>query len=270
MAPFAEALRKFGERRLKPADLSSSEWADVPLALRDRAFFVARVTNAQILQRFADLAREILDPKTVERDGRLVTEGMDIPTARLRIKEALAGIGYDPGDKARTIQDLSSDRRIELVLDQNVQSAQGYGAWLQGQDDDALAAFPAQELFRAEDRAEPRDWRTRWMQAGGQIFGGRMIALKDDPIWTAISAFGAPWPPFDYNSGMWVRDVSRADALSLGLLAPGQTVEPPARAFNADLTASAHGLDPDLLGSLIRTFGDRVRVSGSSVAWADD
>jgi hypothetical protein len=57
------------------------------------------------------------------------------------------------------------------------------------------------------------------MQAGGQIFGGRMIALKSDPIWTAISAFGTPYPPFDYNSGMWVHGPSGAviDKLRLDL-----------------------------------------------------
>ena len=51
-----------------------------------------------------------------------------------------------------------------------------------------------------------------------------MIALKTDPIWTKISRFGHPWPPFDFNSGMGVRDVSRADAIRLGVI---QAADPP-------------------------------------------
>ena len=42
MNPFAEALAKLSSRTPQAADLSSSQWADVPLALRERAFFSAR------------------------------------------------------------------------------------------------------------------------------------------------------------------------------------------------------------------------------------
>lgn len=269
-SPFKEALAKLAVRAPIGADLSSSEWADVPLALRERAMFSARTTNAAYLQDIADRVTRIVNPQTVIRDGRPVTEGMTIADARAELKEILKGIGYDPGDKAGGIQDLSSDRRLNLILKQNVESAQGYGNWLQGQAEGALDEFPAQELFRAEDREEPRDWPTRWMQAGGEIFtGGRMIALKTDPIWTAISEFGTPWPPFDYNSGMWVRDVDRDTSEELGLIRPGEAVASGAvPAFNADLQASAKGLSPELLASLEQSFGSQVVITGDAIRWA--
>jgi hypothetical protein len=47
------------------------------------------------------------------------------------------------------------------------------------------------------------------MAGGGGRGGGcdalkalpRMIARKDSPIWEALSRFGTPYPPFDFNSG---------------------------------------------------------------------
>ena len=132
----------------------------------------------------------ILNPVQEKRADRItptnpegyVTEGLNPASARAELKQILQSIGYNPGDKAGGIQDLGSDARINLQIKMNVESAQGYGSYLQGQAEGAIDAFPAQELFRAEDREEPRNWPTRWMQAGGQSFGGRMIALKNDQI----------------------------------------------------------------------------------------
>ena len=45
-----------------------------------------------------------------------------------------------------------------------------------------------------------------------------MIALKGDPIWTHISAFHLPFPPFDIDSGMDVDGVPREEAEKLGLI----------------------------------------------------
>ncbi len=107
-----------------------------------------------------------------------------------------------------------------------------------------LDEFPAQELFRAEGRKIPRDWMQRWRLAGGQTGDAigtgwtitadeRLIALKNHPIWALLGSsklfqdgLDQPWPPFAFNSGMWVRDVDRDTAESIGLIQPGQTVRP--------------------------------------------
>lgn len=276
MNPFAEALAKLSSRTPQAADLSSSQWADVPLALRERAFFSARVTNVQYAQQLKDLAESILNPVQIRREDRVtpqnpegfVTVGENMATAREKARAALAGFSYDPGEKAGGIQDLSSDARLNLQLKTNVESAQGFGNFLQGQAEGALDAFPAQELFRAEDREEPRNWPTRWMQAGGQIFNGRMIALKSDAVWEAISAFGTPYPPFDFNSGMWVRDIDRLEAIDLGLMSETDSAEPVVEKFNAKLEASVQNIEPDLLKSLKESFGDKVVAEGGRVRWA--
>lgn len=275
LSPFREALAKLAGRAPIGADLSSSQWADVPEALRERAFFSARVTNAQYAQDIKDRVESILNPVQVKRADRVtpanpegyVTEGLNLASARAELKQMLQSIGYDPGAKAGGLQDLSSDARINLQLEMNVESAQGFGNFLQGQAEGALDAFPAQELFRAEDRKDERPWPTRWMQAGGQVFGGRMIALKSSPVWEAISAFGTPYPPFDFNSGMWVRDIDRLEAIDLGLMGEADTAEPVVEKFNARLEASARGLQPELLESLRQSFGDQVDISGDAIKW---
>ena len=96
-----------------------------------------------------------------------------------------------------------------------------------------------------------------------------MIALKDDPIWTEISAFGTPYPPFDFRSGMWVRDVSRAEAERLGLLAPGQKVESSLPQFNANLEASVANLDSEMQKSLAQSFGGQVAFQEGRARWAN-
>lgn len=262
---FKEALQKLGSKRPVTSALTSGQWLDqVPAALRDRGFFSARVTNAQLLQGLRSGVESLLQATT------------DHATARLEIKRLLQSIGYQPDAKdAGTIKDLSSDARINLQLRQNTQSAQGYGNFVQGQAPGAIDAFPAQELYRLEDREEKRDWPTRWNSARGELgpattaSDGRvaMIALKADPIWSALSAFGVPWPPFDFNSGMWVRDVDRARAEALGLLAPGAPAPSNVESFNTDLQASARDLDAATLASLKATFGDQIQIKGDAVVW---
>lgn len=55
------------------------------------------------------------------------------------------------------------------------------------------------------------------MPYGGKIRGGRMVALKSAPVWTNLSRFGRPYPPFDYGSGMGMEDIGREEAVELGL-----------------------------------------------------
>jgi hypothetical protein len=145
---------------------------------------------------------------------------------------------------------LSSDERLNLVLNMNAAMATGYGNWLQGQAPPILDMWPAQELYRAFGRVHPREWETRWTDAAASTgskyvvtkfdeHNFQAVALKNDPIWEAISRFGTPYPPFDFNSGMEVRDVTRAKAMELGLIDRDTKIVPQDRNFNQDLKATA-------------------------------
>jgi hypothetical protein len=182
---------------------------------------------------------KVLRPTTAA-EARPDAAGINVATARAEIKELIQRVGYDPEPGKRGgIEDLGSDVRIELVVKTNVEIAQGFGQKLQGMQEGAVDAFPAQELYRLEDREVPREWKDRWKLAGASIgaVGGwiesPMVALKGHEIWDAIGSSAIfkdgldnSWPPFAFGSGMWVRDVAYSKAIELGVLQPGQKVRP--------------------------------------------
>jgi hypothetical protein len=178
------------------------------------------------------------------------------------MRALLAKMGHPQGNGGLT--DLYSQRRLDVLRETNVQQARGYAQHLEGTTEGALLAFPAQELVRLEEREHPRDWIVRWHAAGGRFSdGGRMIALKGDPVWTAISRFGTPWPPFDFNSGMGVEDIDRDEAVSLGLIAEDDPPpEVPDFGFNDDLEAVVEfGEESPEWAWLKDSFGEAIELA---------
>lgn len=205
---FKDAVQSHESRDLLPADLRAQLSSKLPQELKQRSFFISGITQAEILQKVKDDIGQVISGKMTESE---------VQSKLRQTGEMLKG----------TV--LEKDSRLKLVLSTNVDMARGYGQWKQGQNKFILAEYPAQELYRAENRKEPRDWPKRWAAPGGKFFPGksdypqgRMIALKNDPIWEHISAFGLPYPPFDYNSGMGVKDIDAAEATKLGLVSPVQ------------------------------------------------
>ena len=235
---FAEALKSSKLKKLLPTAASSADLAKLEPQIRERARFMARVNHVGTLARLDAGINAALG------DG----EYMDPAQIRLSIKQQLVSIGYDPENppkgfepaKPGSLRDISSDGRLNLAIDTNLKMAYGFGQWQKANDPDILDAFPCRELLREEERKEKRNWLTRWVQAGGRLYGPnqRMIARKDDPIWVSISTFGNPYPPFDYNSGMGVEEVDRAEAEALGVIKPSTIVQRDERSFNEDVTAA--------------------------------
>ncbi len=219
--PFKAAIEAAQARQLLPTGAGTEELELLNPLIRERAWFSARVDNARYLDRIAQTVTDLVSPTRATADGRW---GINKAEARLRLQEELARIGYDSeaqGVKPGSLQDWSSDARLNLVIETNADMQRGKGAYVQGRSRGALAAFPAQELYRREARNEKRDWVSRWRAAGGKLYGaGRMVALKTDPVWQGISRFGLPYPPYDFGSGMWVRPVSRRNAKEMGLEIP--------------------------------------------------
>lgn len=261
--PLPDAIAKLDAKTPVGAALKSAEWEKVPLALRERAQFSARVESARVLSAIQDkLQKRVAMIREQVARGEA---GVDRSSFIGDLRKIAAAEGL--GDGSGKITDISSAPRLALIFDMQTQQAAEYARWKMGQDRDLLDEFPAQELLRVEDRQMQRDWRRRWAAAGGRLFGGRMIALKSDPIWTAISRFGTPWPPFDFGSGMGVEDVSRSEAVRLGLIQPDERVEPILEDFNARLEASVTGLGSDILGKLAAAFGDQVEITAGKIKW---
>ena len=270
---FDSAIEAMKVKNILPTTLSSAELMKLKPEVRERALFSARTANAGYLTEMDKVINRILNPEQVTVNGKTVTVGLDMATARLQLKDALDSISYKPEpDEKGSITDLSSDARLNLILKTQTGLARGYGYWKDGQSSAVLDQWPCQELVRGEDRMEPRDWPQRWQEAGGTFYEGesdypegRMIARKDDPIWEAISAFGLPYPPFDFNSGMVLSDVSRSEAIELGIVDGDDVIEPQDRNFDEDLKASTEGMDEKMQQAMLESLGPDYDIDDEGV-----
>lgn len=256
------------QKALVGSDLDSSQWNQIQAGLRNRAFFSSRIAEVNILAAMRERVAKYAEGET------------DLSKIRMMIRDDLRRANYtpEPGEE-NTIHDLFSQARLDTIVKTNVAQARGYMQYIEGTSPGAFAAFPAQEFTRIRHSNTPRkDWPQRWAKAGGKVYGGKMIALKDDPVWERLSVFGNPFPPFDWGSGMGVMDVDRKTAIQLGLISDeelrGKTAalrEKPVPDFNANLQATVPvpNLRRDSLCGqiLIKNFGDQVAIENSVVSW---
>ena len=230
---FRQALETRVIKSILPTGMDSQMLKTLPRSVRERAMFSAGVQNTDFLTKAAQSIDDILEGKTNKATER---------TALRQLAESLK------------MGAVEKEGRLNLILDTQTRMAEGFGSWLEGQHPSVLDMWPAQELYRAEERKEPRDWPTMWADAGGTFYPGdsdypegRMIALKDYPIWTDISEFGLPYAPFDYNSGMDLQDVDHDEAVSLGIIEDDYLPTPQTLNFNDGAEAS--------IGELAGKFG---------------
>lgn len=256
------------QKALVGSNLDSSQWNQIQAGFRNRAFFSSRVAEVNILAAMRERVAKYAEGET------------DLSKIRMMIRDDLRRANYtpEPGQE-NTIHDLFSQARLDVIIKTNVAQARGYMQYAEGMSPGAFAAFPAQEFTRiAHRRNQRQDWPQRWAKAGGKVYGGKMIALKDDHVWERLSVFGNPFPPFDWGSGMGVLDVDRKTAIQLGLISDeelrGKTAalrEKPVPDFNANLQATVPvpNLRRDSLCGqiLIKNFGDQVAIENSVVSW---
>jgi len=249
-------------KALVGSGLDSAGWAQVQAGLRDRAFFMSEVESARILHAARSGVADIL------QNGRSMSE------VRRELRNMLRREGYQPGEEERgTIKDLYTKRRLDVMIRTNVDQARGYANHLNATSRGALAAFPAYEFVRVQQRREPRgDWPKRWEKACRQVnYKGvargtsRMIALKTSPVWAALSVFGNPFPPFDWGSGMGLDDVEADVCKELGLV---EKQTPPEIHLNDSLQAETE-IPPDSPEAqhLRDTFGDQVAFDNGVAVW---
>jgi len=198
------------------SDRIKKEWSQ---KIKDEAVFGARITHRayvdSIKKRLVEVIGGTITPQEAER----------------RLKETLRDLGYSPEGGFRgknkgvppappgDIRDLSSSRRIQLIIDTNVKRARSMGQVAASENPMTMMSLPAWKLTRTGARKKPRgDWNRRWAAAGAKCgWEGaskrQMIALKTSPIWQALAegaggfedTLGSPFPPFAFGSGLaWV------------------------------------------------------------------
>jgi hypothetical protein len=246
-----DAVQALRRKELMPTSLSSAELRQLASSVRNQSLFSSRTLMTDLLDKYKTVLDSVIQPQEV--DG--VLKGMNPAKARATISDFLKQMGYTPEPgKEGTLQDLASSLRINLVIKTNTQTAQGAGLFLQqNSNPDVVDLYPAAELYRIEDKTKERNWKLRWnlaaqvandpRAAGALGRSGRFVALKSSGIWQALGdgaggfddTLGNPYPPFAFNSGMWTKDVSRKDAVALGLMNTGDSPIPALPIDFADL-----------------------------------
>ncbi len=259
--PFTEAIDKLGAQSPVGAALSSSEWSDLPVELRENAFFSANVESLRFLQAAQNSIGDFLaaNVKTLA-DGQtlLATGGRSAFVDQMQ--KLLGKMGVARGDGG--IRDITSEARLNLIFDIKTTQAGDYGYWRQGMDPDVLNEFLASRFIRVMDVKEPRQSHELYQD---QVF------LKTDPIWARVinKDFGVPWGPWGWGCGHDVEDVDRDETDQLGLTRPGQEIEPDKKCLNTKLQASINGIEPELLDKMLAVFGNKLTVDKANglVRW---
>lgn len=229
-----DAFRMASGRGELPTSLDTAGLRALGADVLSSAVFTARGTNTVYVSKI----KEVVD--------QLAAGDINFATARWTLMEALKATGYTPEGGfpdvapgkvppalAGTLQDLSSQRRIEFILKTQIALVRGKGFQVRGHA--RAAQFPAWELVRVYQVTAPRNWdgtqpskadpRSRWIIAGGKP--GPMIALKGDPVWGELGSYenfedalGVDHPPFAFNSGMGWREVAAGEIRKLGITGP--------------------------------------------------
>jgi hypothetical protein len=262
--PFAEAIQKLGGQSPIGAVLSSSEWSDLPVELRENAFFSANVESLRFLQNAQNSIGDYLagNVKTLEDGQTLLATGSRAAFVD-QMQKLLAKMGVERGEG--DIKDITSEARLGLIFDIKTQQAGDYGYWRQGMDPDVLNEFPASRFIRVKAVKEPRQLHERFQN---------QVYLKTDPIWwlEINQDFGVPWGPWGWGCGHDVEDVDRDEAEELGLIKRGEclSVAPLLKkfgSFNSNLQASVAGIAAELLEKIKQVFGNQIQIEGDGIKW---
>ena len=268
-----EATRKLAAKQPVASILKSADWAKLPVELRDRGLWSSTLEDVRVLQTFRE---KML--KAVSGAREQLANGKSAFVDRSSFIGDLRKLALESGLGSATNQDdltnLAGRARLGLIYDMQDRGAFGFARWKNDQDTDALASFPAWEFKRIYARRLPRlDWAERWDEAfagdegATESSSGRMIALKTSPGWEMLSVFGTPWAPFDYGSGMGLRDVSRKTALAIGILDEDEVLESREAGFNDKLQAEIKNLQPEFVAALQTLFGDQIEIGNGIARW---
>ena len=243
-----------------PTTATTAQIARLPSPIRRAALLSARVERVEPLVNAGNALKGILDGK------KGIAEAKRDLTLLLRQQ----GYAPDPSKKGG-LQDLTSERRQNLIFEMNIRKARGYAKRAADMDPDTLDLWPAQELVRHFERKGKRDWAQRWTEAGGTLYQGRMVAIKTAPIWRSISRFDEPYPPFDFGSGMGLEDTPRDEAVSIGVMGEDDTQTPEEPEFPEVEEANLPGIAqmPALRAAVEKSMGDNAAFVGDRLVIRD-
>ena len=268
--PFSDALNHLRDKQAVGSAMDTAAWREVPAAIRTKAFFSATLTSAQVARRMQDYIDDFLSQdRDVNDRGQefFSSQGRSEFVAKFRQIMMDEGFGkvlpdgsIDPDINDNDLRDLRSCRRLQLIFDTQVEQANSYGQFLEGQDDDILDIWPCWKFVRVRPVMSPRPYHDA---ALGQI------RRKDDlDFWLSLNRdFNVPWGPWGFNSGCGTEDVDRDEAEAAGAIKPTDKVKPIVKDFNDRLQQSEADLGPNVRSWIKRQLGDMVTIHGDKAVY---
>lgn len=205
-----------------PTALSSAELAKMRAEVRTGAFFSARIEDVHYLDGLRQFVQQGIDEGLtegefiyrvrawLESNAHSLGEDYTAPSVRLDAWEREEVVKYE-----RSVRNIDSLARLRLIFRTQAEMCAGVTEWRRGMEDEQVQLFPAWRFIR---RPGAKTFRADHVEHEDAV------RLKTDlAFWIArnnpeFGGFGNPWPPFGFNSWMWIVPVSRSECESLGLI----------------------------------------------------
>lgn len=253
-------------RKVVASSVSSEDWAALPASFRQGAFFSAKVEEARLLQRMKELLEEFMRGDTEEvtlRNGQKSSvkkvQGKSDFIRKVRAFMDAEGISK-PGQyrqEADEVGNIGARSRLSLIFDVQTRSAYAQARFERGMTTEALSAYPAARFVRYPGAKTKR--LTHVANEG-------VVRLKTDfDFWALemnsreLGGFEVPWAPYGFNSYMDTQEVSREEAMRLGIISRGWAPNVPdisrfgatlSERVNKGMSASVKGIPEELKGRL--------------------
>jgi len=233
-------------RKLMPTTWGTEELRTLSTDVRKMSLFSARTISLDYLGEMQGVVKDMLSGKINEATGRQRLQTVQDELGYT--PEKGYGMNEAPPAAPGSLRDLSSDRRVKLVIQTNTRIAANTAFMAAGQSDAALYQYPCWELVRIYPRSVPRgmkqtkagieedpenSWPARFEAAGGELIDGRMIAPKDSEVWSRLGdselfpdGTDSDAPPYAFGSGMGLRGVPRAECIALNVIDGDETPAP--------------------------------------------
>lgn len=205
----------------------SFDWRDVWPEEHAHAFTVAKATQLDVL-------------KTIQAAiDEAITKGLPFEAFREGLEPRLRSLGWwgqrdvvDPRTGDTVLAQLGSPRRLRIIYDANIRTANAAGLWERIQRSKAILPFL---IYQETTSKEPRDEHLEWAHKP-------VVLPVDDPWWETH------FPPNGWQCKCWVLQVDEADARAAGWR-PGAKAPPldEFEWFNArtgDVIKVPKGIDP--------------------------
>lgn len=251
--PQSSPLQVIRNLSVIPTGYTSQQLGALSAQVRLGAFFSAQVESERYLLGLRAMVAGAME------EG--VTEGEFLHRVRAWLQMEADELGLEaPSDRLermspeevqsyeRDVRKPDSLARLRLIFRTQAEMCAGLTEWRRGMEPMQLRLFPAWRFIR---RPGAKTFRADHVEHEDEIH------LKADLAWwmarndPEFGGFGNPWPPFGFNSWMWIVPVSRAECERLGVLRPGQKV---------DLTEEERELWLNRIDKVLDTVGDLTRL----------